>query len=257
MAVMTCYFDASGTKSEVVVVPAGLVAAPEQWVKFDTEWNACLKEFKITALHTRDFVKCKEEFSSWRNDLPKRKQFLNHLMWIIENNTVYTAACGVLTADYKKVNAEYELSETMQPYTLGCLTAASSISNWAKTKSYPWSDFIWVFEKGDTHQDDLKRRWNIAYPNLTVEPIFLKKKDKYPDPKNHRPIRPFEAADLIAYEHLAVHRLLDEAEDGELFEDQVSPALRRMLKLPGAKEWTVSDEEGLHKLINFEKIPHR
>jgi hypothetical protein len=125
MAVMTCYTDVAGSLSELVVSAATLVSSPENWVKFDERWNECLDAFGVTALHMKDFAHSKREFESWRWDEPKRHRFLRGLLDIIEDLIEYSAAISVYVHDFDLADSKYRLSESMRPYTMGCLQRVS------------------------------------------------------------------------------------------------------------------------------------
>jgi hypothetical protein len=91
-------------------------------------------------------------------------------------------------------------------------------------------------KRGDQDQNDLRKHWNIAYPDAAIKPIFLKKVDKYLSEKSRR-IRPFEAADLIGYENLLTHKRLDKlGRDTIPFEDLRKP-MQRLSRMPGADKW--------------------
>ena len=66
------------------------------------------------------------------------------------------------------------------------------------------NDVAWIFEKGDQDQNDLRKNWLMVYPDSSVDPIFRMKKEEI-SKGCFRYTRPFEAADLIAYEHLHAH----------------------------------------------------
>lgn len=182
---------------------------------------------------------------------------MNELLWIIEDLVDYTAACSIYVDDYRYIDKDYRISEVMRPYTLACLNCASSIVPWAKQNGHDRDELIWVFEKGDEDQNDLRKRWDIAYPNANVSPTFCKKKDFYPDKTTCRYIRPFEAADLIAYEHQQVHRLLEKKQGADLYEDELRRPLQRMNKWNSAKDWKVCDIESLKKLCDLWHIEPR
>jgi hypothetical protein len=252
---MTVYIDTSGGKSEVAVSPAALVATPEAWEEFDKRWSSCLSAYGVTALHMKDFAHFRGEFESWKFHTLKRRKFLNHLLWIIEDLVEWTCSCAVYIDDYRYLDRHYCLSETLRPYTTGCLLCAAAINVWGRKNGI--DDFIWVIEKGDQDQSDLRRRWEIAYPNETVEPIFVKKRDRYPDPKVCRPIRPLEAADLLAYEHLKVHKLLDSKQGEELFEDELRGPMLRMKNWESLRDWRIIDTKSLLVLCEHFQIPER
>jgi hypothetical protein len=257
MAIMTSYFDASGGSDQIVVAPAAVVASPEIWEEFDRRWSSSLAAFNVTALHMKDFAHSKGEFEGWKCDQPKRRRFLNGLLWIIEDLVEYTAACGVYIDDYRYVDRHFQLSECMRPYTIGCLTCASSIVLWAEKHGHHMDDLIWVFEKGDQDQGDLRKRWDIAYPDASVSPIFCKKKDTYPDRSRCRHIRPFEAADLIAYEHLQVYRQLEVKQGETLYVDELRRPLQRIRNWPSVKEWWVHNHSSLDGLCGKFNVPVR
>jgi hypothetical protein len=253
---MTSYLDTSGSHGEVVVAAAALIASPTTWVEFDRRWNDVLEAHQVTYLHMTDLERFKGSFEGW--DIPRRKRFLNALMWIIEDLVDWTAVCAVYLDDYRYLDREYQLSEVMRPYSLANLISAHYLFAWADKQGHHRKDLTWVFEKGDQDQNDLSKRWNIAYPEADVSPIFLRKKDAYPDRKSIGYIRPFEAADLIAYEHQKAHRLLNTKRGADTYEDELRRELIRMKDTwPSAKEWGVCDQRSLEELCTRLKIPKR
>ena len=255
MAVVTAYLDASGSPATEVVAVGAVVATPDKWQEFHDRWNDCLDAFGISALHMKEFAHFRGEFHSWRDDEPKRKRLLNALLWIIQDCVDYTATTAVWMPDYDIVDANYALSETTRPYTMGAMGCAGSIVIWAKNSGHNKHDIIWIFEKGDEDQGDLRKHWDIVYPDARVEPIFCKKVDSYPASPARR-IRAFEAADLIAYEsrHLntAIQRL-----GGSINENAVRRPLLRMRDLPGADLWGLMERPNIEQLCSQWNIPVR
>jgi hypothetical protein len=111
-----------------------------------------------------------------------------------------TAAAAVHLPDYRAVNENYRLYENRKPYIIACLACVASLLVSAR-ESKRLGTFTWVFEKGDTDQDNLRKCWTEEYPESQVPPIFRKKIDNCPDEDLSKPIRAFEAADLVAYEN--------------------------------------------------------
>jgi hypothetical protein len=257
MAIVTSYFDASGGSDQIVVASAAVVASPEIWEEFDRRWNSCLAAFDVSALHMKDFAHSNGEFEKWKCDEPKRRRFLNGLLWIIEDLVEFTSVCSVYIDDYRYADKYFQLSESMRPYTLGSLTCASRIVMWAVEQGHDIDDLIWVFEKGDQDQSDLRKHWDLVYPDANVSPIFCKKRDIYPDKDKCRHIRPFEVADLIAYEHLQVHRLLDKKQGEVLYVDQLRRPIQRMRNWPSAKDWHTHDVASLENLCSHWNVQPR
>ena len=72
MAVLTSYFDASGSPSLEVVAVSGLVSTPEKWNAFNGDWNECLSVHGVSALHMKHFSQFRGEFSSWDEPVAMR-----------------------------------------------------------------------------------------------------------------------------------------------------------------------------------------
>lgn len=254
---MASYVDAAGSPSELAVAPAAMVSTPEKWLGFEREWNACLDSYKVTELHMRHFAHSRGEYEGWANDEPKRRRFLNELMWIIETYIEFTATDAVYMEAYNDHDARFQLSELMRPYTMGCISVAGRVFRWGRDEGLSRSDFIWLFQKGDEDQNDLRKLWGRAYPDAEVEPIFLSKNAHYPDPKVCTRQRPFEAADLVAYENLKAHKLLDQRRDRPVFEEEMRKPLQRMKGWPGALEWGFYGTEGIARVCEKWGIPGR
>ncbi len=228
MAKITAYFDASGSPDDTdVVAVGGLVSTAEKWIAFCGQWQECLDAFEVSALHMRDFSQSKREFSSWRNDEPRRSRFLSGLIRAIENHVEYTVASAVLMKHYRSLDERYCISEFMRPYTFAASTCVGAIARWARESAHHPAGIAYIFEKGDVDQSDVGRCWDSEFPEARLSPIFLRKGDYHPDPRVCAPIRPFEAADLIAYENLKGN-LQIESSPGDVYQDQ----LRRLMKKP-------------------------
>jgi hypothetical protein len=257
MAMITAYFDASGQPEDTSVVSlSGLVSTAEKWLVFDQHWQECLDAFGVSAFHMRDFAHSLREFSSWRNDEPKRRRFLSGLINVIESHVDYVAASSVSMTDYRAVNDKYYLQEFMKPYTLNASTCAGSIIHWAREKEHSENDIAYVFEWGDTDQSDVARCWDQRFPKNRITPIFLRKTDIPPGSQKAVKIRPFEAADLIAYENFRALIAIEDLNRQIQFEELRKP-MQRLYGLPGAKEWRSSDATSIENTCLLYKVPLR
>jgi hypothetical protein len=181
----------------------------------------------------------------------------NHLLWIIEDLVEYTSACSVLIDDYRYTDKYYCLEETLKPYSLGALTCVSAVVHWAVDNDISNEQFLWIFEKGDEDQNDLEKCWNIARISGLSDPIFLRKVDEYPKGNARRRIHPFEAANLIAYENLLIHRLLDEKQDGIAYEDELTEVMQRMKNWKDAQIWKMCNTDNLANMCEKWQVPRR
>lgn len=239
MALMTAYFDASGSPDDTVqVCAAGLIMTAERWLKFIREWEVQLDDFGVTALHMKDYAHSKREFSSWKDEPSKRRRFMSRLLTVIEENVEHTVAHAVSMREYRATDQSFYLSEFMRPYTLVAVGCVEMVRPWADSINHPARDIEYVFEKGDTDQSDFRRVWPKKFPTYE-EPIFRKKRDAESPSSIVKPIRPFEAADLIAYEYLRANATIEDAESrGERPSwAAMRKAFPRLMQLPGARTW--------------------
>jgi hypothetical protein len=257
MAMITAYFDASGCPNDTVAVSlGGLVSTAEKWIAFSDQWQECLDAFGVSSLHMKHFAHSTGEFSSWKNDEPKRRRFLSGLMYAIENHVEYSVASTVLMKDYRAIDKKYCLSGFMRPYTFAASTCVGSIIPWAAKSGYPADEIAYIFEKGDTDQADVVRCWESQFPSYRLSPIFLRKTDKQPGSEVCTPIRPFEAADLIAYENLRANKTI-EIQGGDIFFDELRKPIQRLFNLPGAREWRRADLGEMEAICSRFRVAER
>jgi hypothetical protein len=236
MTVFTAYFDGSGSPDDTVaVVVAGFVAPAEQWTEFERNWNACLRDFNVSSLHMRHFAHSRGEFTAWKGNEEKRRHFLERLISIIKVRVWHSFASAVIMEDYRKVDAKYCLSEFSKPYTLAGGTCVAKVQRWKKRWANVDDEIAFVFEDGDLGKGDLMR---AVKENVGVTPRFLNKEESVA----------FQAADLLAYEHLLVNVKLRKSERGKLFEDELRHPLMELSTIPGGRgddDWGVHMEDDM------------
>jgi hypothetical protein len=212
---------------------AGFVAPNDQWAEFERNWNDCLKDFGVSALHMREFAHSRGEFSSWKGDEDKRRRFLGRLINIIQTRVWHSFASAVIMDDYRKVDSKYCLSEFSRPFALAACTCLTKLNHWCKRWITPEDEIAIVFEDGD---EDKGALIEAIKKHFTITPTFLSKGKSVA----------FQAADLLAYEHLSVNKKVKEK--GIVFEDEIRHPLRELSKVPGGREntdWGVHMEDDM------------
>jgi hypothetical protein len=250
MAMITAYFDGSGSPETRFVSVGGLVSTIDKWLLFTQKWEECLEAFDVPCLHMKDYAHSKRAFSGWKYDEPRRRRFLKALMQVIEEYIDWTAAASVSMDGYSCVDAKRCLSEFMRPYTFVFSSAVTSIMHWASAENRDSNQFAYLVEKGDNDQEDVNRCWRRDFPNTRISPIFLEKCDILPGSETWEPIRPFEACDLIAYENLKGNIAIEQA-GGEISIDRLRQPLQRMQRLPGASDWLTAHASELEKVCDL------
>ncbi len=160
MTALTAYFDASGHPDQgTLLVVGGFLSFEPRWLELERRWNAVLTEAGIKIFHMSEFINCKGEFVSWKGKEKKRQKFLNRLGQIVVEGVVKSFASYVVLEDWRKVEQEYELSENdFQPYALAGWSCVGHMRGWCDEHAYDKDRALYLFEHGDKHQFNLKRR---------------------------------------------------------------------------------------------------
>ena len=79
----------------VLVVVAGFIATAEQWTAFEHDWRHILSMFGVSSLHMRHFAHSLGEYSSWKGDENRRKDFLSRLIGITKIRAQHSFAIAL------------------------------------------------------------------------------------------------------------------------------------------------------------------
>jgi hypothetical protein len=131
------YADESGIQAtSPYCIVAGYRGSPRQWKKFNTEWQAVLCEFKVTApFHSKVFVNrkvitdpAKNPYLRWPDK--KATEFHQALLDIFRRRQVYPVGCSV------DVRAFRSYSHAEQCVLVGYLAPAATRRNQRKPAPY-------------------------------------------------------------------------------------------------------------------------
>jgi hypothetical protein len=190
MAIFTAYFDVSGhPDSTDVLSVAGFIANTGQWTRFEKEWKKVLANYGVLSLHMRSFAHSTEEFTSWKGDEDKRRAFLSALINVLVPRVRHSFVSSVYLPDYRAIDKVNSIRSLRSPFALAGCTCIGKVMDWATAKGFDTSKLAFVFEDGD---EDKLNFAQCAFHDFNVNPIFLNKAQSVA----------FQAADLLAYEHL-------------------------------------------------------
>lgn len=182
----TAYFDASGKKEADVITVCGFVSDIKRWTAFDFEWEKALTSQSIDCFHMTDFVARRPPFDKIATDEKKRDQWFRKLVGIALRRTISSFAFMVPMRDYNSANRAYQLDEWFGgPYALAGFGCAVKLLRWSERTRIDQIEVF--FEDGDDGKGELDR---VLRDRLNIKPVFKGKKE----------LRPFQAADLIAWE---------------------------------------------------------
>jgi hypothetical protein len=185
--VYTAYFDASGTTDSSVLTMAGYVSDEKKWGKFDKHWREILDRQGIQCFHMTDCVSCHGEFEDWRDKGQIRKRFINDLADCARRFTNKRFSATVVIDDYKKVDAEFQLHESLgSPYSLCGSSCVEHVKTWARNQKVDTKNITYLFEGGDAQKGDF---CDLCRQRFGFTPNFESKRTQ---------LR-FQAADLAAW----------------------------------------------------------
>jgi hypothetical protein len=250
LGMFTTYFDASGSPDDVrtaAVVVAGFVATAEQWIEFDRNWNDALSRFHVSALHMKDYAHSRRDYADWEKDQGKRQEFLAALINIVCTRMRHSFVSAVMLDGYRRLNQKYYLEECVKPYSIAGNTCIAKVKRWADTQGIPQDQIAYFFEDGDADKGDFMQH---AKRSHGFTPLFL--------PKTRSVA--FQAADLLAYEHLLANTKIYKSGSGTVSFRELRYPLKALDKIPngdGGEDWGVHDDELLERHCKESGIPAR
>ncbi len=189
------YFDGSGNKEMPVQVVSGFVSTANKWARFESEWNAILKDNGVSALHMTDYVAYRGEFANWR-DSARRKQFQDALTACMRRHVNKLFSSGLVIEHYNAVNRIYRLDEFVgSPFAVCGHQSLVKLYRWADRKEVNPKHLLAFFENGDKDKGDFQK-WakGLAAECGYSEPRFLAKEKAVQ----------FQAADYAAWKYRTV-----------------------------------------------------
>jgi hypothetical protein len=231
MAMFTIYLDASGSPdSNTILSVAGFIAPVEQWIFFERDWKAALKQFGVSSLHMKHFAHSLGEYSKWKGDETTRRRFLSRLIAELKVRVHHSFVNSLYLPDYYDLDKTFCVSESLKPLGLaggGCIL---KVRNWADKWKVPQNEILYAFEDGDKHKGNLI---DVANRYFGISPVFMKKSESVA----------FEAADLLAYEHFRANQKVCKNPGVYGLEDLRFP-LQALSKIPNGKDgedWGIQD----------------
>lgn len=197
----SAYSDASGSQADPHLRPlcmAGLLATELGWLRFENEWNAVLKhhKFNVPYMHMQSFAQSARgtPFEDWSSHRERRQQFIASLIKVIARSIKRAWAIYLPLKTFEAVNARYQLKEGLRgAYPLIAAACKGHVSDWMRINR-PRQLLRHLFERGDCGQQDFTALMIAdGYEPPQIVPHYNKDSGGY--------VRPFEAADLIAYEY--------------------------------------------------------
>lgn len=207
LAAFTAYFDASGSSSDhhsgAVLFVSGFVATAQAWLDFEEEWRAFLAGHDLCVpFHMTDFEAGGRSYGKWKGKYAERQKFIAEATKIIKVHTLQAFSHGVVIEDFRRMFSEYEIPEnqTDEPYPWCALNVCGKVLDWAERgieegSVQPTDKLEFVFEAGDLYRGKFLQFAKERYGFL---PVLKEKANKG---RLHGEFPPFDAGDILAWEH--------------------------------------------------------
>lgn len=200
----TGYYDTGGNELRgEVIVTAGVVASVEDWNTFDRRWLDVLRRYAISSFHMEPIAHWHKssDIAKWplvdgARDEARRRAMFRELLETARGVIRQAFVRAVVLGDYRAVDAEYQLTETVGgPYTLAQAACLLQSQTWLQKQHEQPAKHRWraIVERGDAGQPEFRR---FCEKYLVYTPDFVAKRDE-----SGEDITPLSLADLLAYEH--------------------------------------------------------
>lgn len=152
------YFDASGNKRTSVLTIVDFISRANKWDRFNVEWMSILSRYEVSAMHMTDFASSKREFSSWKGQTDRRREFIEALSGCIRKHTNKGFGSSLLIPAYEDVNKKFLLSERAgSPFSMCMRACLGGVAKWAQGKNLKTEQLLIAIEDGDEDQSKLIR----------------------------------------------------------------------------------------------------
>jgi hypothetical protein len=239
MAMFTAYFDASGHPAGTDVLSvAGFVAHASQWTLFEKRWQKVLNRYGVSSLHMKDFAHSTGEYKAWKGDEKKRVAFLSSLIGVIKQTARHSFASSLYLPAYRTIDNAHQIRAIRSPLAFAGCTVLQNARNWALETRIDLSQMLFVFEDGDADKPNF---FQSAVHDVGITPNFM--------PKSQT--NAFQAADLLAYEHLKANLKVVPQSGVYEMEDLRKPfqALYEIPNGEGGKDWSIIEQSELEQTI--------
>ncbi len=235
MAIFTAYFDVSGHPDDTDVLSVGgFVANAGQWTRFEKEWKKVLLDYGVSSLHMKQFAHSTGQYASWKGDEPRRRAFLGKLIAVIKKRVRHSFVCSVYMPDYRAVDSVNNIRSVRSPFALAGCTCVRRVRDWAMRKGFDPNELLFAFEDGDADQSNFAQS---AFHDYGVNPVFMAKTQSVA----------FQAADLLAYEHLKANGKVVPHSGVYAMEDLRQP-LQSLFTIPNgedSEDWSLYEKPGI------------
>ena len=205
---------------------------------FEKEWKKVLADFGVSSLHMKNFAHSTGEFHSWKGDESRRRAFLIALIRVIKKRVRHSFAVSIYLPHYREIDTVSHIREIRSPLAIAGCTCIQHVRNWSFAKGFEFGDIRFVFEDGDADKANFAQS---AVHDCGITPIFMKKEQTVA----------FQAADLLAYEHLKANKKIVPSPGVYELEDLRQP-LQALNEIPHGKDgedWAIQEKPELEQTL--------
>lgn len=227
---MQAYIDASGTQAPgagPLLCAAGFVARDSTWVAFARDWTETLTRYGVEQFSMADCAHSTGLFVSWKGDEKRRRSFLIELVDVAASHELTGVGSAIRNSDFHALNLEYHAEPYLSgPYSICAALAADRLRSSGIVNVAPRRKLEIFVERGDCGQSDLV---DLMQRDVRKQVPIIIPKRKQNTQGLWQYVRPFELADMLAYEaRLTLARMGDGKPVrgiAQYMEDKLAPKL--------------------------------
>jgi len=203
LARLTYALDASGSKSEPMIVVAGFLSSVAGWNDFSEAWNRRLALAGIDCFHGKELYSYFSDEKDEGIKRGKRNALLDDLMEIIRGAAFCKVGCVVEFDILNRLSEEQRELMRLKGYSYAGFSCYGQAQAYFRGKHWRPVGLEYIFEDGDEGKGDLIG--GLRY--VGVEPEFRPKKDTVRrDGTIRAGFTPLQAADWLAHTLFAYYR---------------------------------------------------
>ncbi len=197
---MKGYFDESKREPDgKIFALAGYVGHVTGWRRQCREWNNILRDYGKSDLHMKELAGCTKQFADFKDNEPKRREFLGKLVRTLYKEPRFVAVgCSVNTEDFANLPDEKVASFRHDPYLFAFVICVRGVLECPYFRDLPASERIgFVFDRREDFQaralslfTTVKEMPTIPYRERLGDIAFSSRMES----------PPLQAADFAAYE---------------------------------------------------------
>lgn len=149
---VTCYCDDSGSHDDADIAVVGATVMNKQgFIDLDEAWHKLLREFRIEAIHMRDFLRTHGRYSAMPSEM--KKALFTSIARAINKSKIYSISVAIPNTDFRSLFPSEAYKHFMGGYALAFLGIVIANHDLALMTGYN-NRISYLVDKGSQHHHE-------------------------------------------------------------------------------------------------------